>query len=171
MPYSVRSWLSGIALAALLVPAAARADEFGIDLAVGRSVQRDGDRLLGVGVNAHWQPQGWWLRPEIGYETKLFPFFSGEDEEFSAGLRSEWPLGNSRVWVGGGYARLGMHWGANSDRTEGWYARLGTMWPVGQSGFHMGLEGKLVRAADFHPWDTAVRAGSWRYGLLLGWRI
>ena len=156
-------------------PAAAQVNDsdIGIDLTVGRAVQRDGDRLLALGLHVAYLPAGWWIQPEVGYEAKLFPLFGGEDNEVTAGLRSEWPVGTGRLWVGGGYAKLRRHWGSEVDHSEGWYARAGAMWPVGRGGFHMGFEGKLLRAPNFGSyWDSeSARAGSQRVGLLLGWRI
>lgn len=171
MQRSARSWLSAVVLAALLGPTVARADDIGIDLAVGRSIQQDGDRLLAAGLNLSWQPSGWWIQPELGYESKLFPLFGGQNDEYTAGLRSEWQLGNSRVWLGGGYTQLYRQWNATDDRLEGWYARAGAMWPVGRGGFHMGVEGKIVRVSAPEIPGSTNRAGSQRYGLLLGWRI
>lgn len=162
-----------IVLAALTaVPTAAVADDLGIDLMFGRARQRDGDRLLALAGNLTYLRDGWWLQPEVGYEQKLFPIFDGEDREITAGLRSEWPAGaTARVYLGGGYANLRMDWGANRDRSDGWYARAGAMWQVGRGGFSMGVEGKITRAPDYRVWGSRFKAGGERIGLLLAWRI
>lgn len=161
--------LLGLALAA---PVAAQDLDLGLDLVVGRAWQREGDRLVSLAGTLSLQPAGWWVQPELGYETKFFPLFAGEDQEITAGLRSEWPAGDTaRIWLGGGYANLRMDWGANRDRSDGWYARAGAMWAVGRGGFSMGVEGKLTRAPDFEAWGSRFKAGSHRIGLLMGWRI
>lgn len=162
---------AALALAGAL-PAPAVADDVGLDLVIGRARQRDGDTLLAVGGTVSYLVDGWWLHPEIGYEQKLFPFFSGEDGETTAGLRTEWPLGpRGRIILGGGYANLRMHWGSNTERSDGWYAHAGAMWTVGRGGFSMGVSAKMTRAPDYHPWGATTRAGGERIGLLLAWRI
>ncbi|HMW24434.1 MAG TPA: hypothetical protein PKC59_13445 [Burkholderiaceae bacterium] len=164
--------LAAVLCAAAALPTAAAANDFGLDLVIGRANQRDGDTLLAVGGNVSYLVDGWWLHPEVGYEQKLFPVFSGEDRETTAGLRSEWPLGpRGRFFVGGGYANLRMHWGSNVEQSDGWYAHAGAMWTVGRGGFSMGVAAKMTRAPDYHPWGVTTRAGGERIGLLLSWRI
>jgi hypothetical protein len=164
-------WILAATLAAMALPPAAQAGEWALDVTLGRSHQRDDEsRLFAAGLNVAYVQPGWWVHPEIGQETRS-GFWSGDDREVTAGLRSEWPLGNGRIWLGGGYARLSMDWGANRGHSNGWYARLGAMWPVGLRGFHMGVEGKASRGDDYHPWGVPTPTGANRIGLLLAWRI